>query len=149
MAKKVLPLHLNEGDYFLRLTVGGQKALKKKFGENALEVVMDAVGDLEKICAVLTEALSWVGNPNDVTDGEAFYDLLVDNDYSGMSQFMDLMCDICVCSGLLTEKQGQMVKVKMVTGLDEVINSLFDEASAAENAEEGAGEKPRPTMTAV
>lgn len=142
MAKKVLPLHLNEGDYFLRLTVGGQKALKKKFGENALEVVLDAVSDLEKICAVLTEALSWAGNPNDVTDGEAFYDLLVDNDYSGMSQFMGLMCDILVCSGMLTEQQAEAVKVQLIGQLDHA----FDELSGVGETQPGG--EDRPTMTA-
>ncbi len=148
MAKKVLPLHLDEGDYFLRLTVGGQKALKKRFGDSALNVALAAVDDLDKTCAVLGEALRWAGNSNPVTDGEAFYDQLVDNGYCGMGDWLALMCDICVCSGLLSEKQGQTVKAKMAAGLDEVIDSLFDEASAVMDTEKGDGEKARPTRTA-
>ena len=146
MAKKVLTLHLNEGTYALRLTVGGQKTLKKRFGDSALNVVLAAVDDLDKTCAVLGEALNWVGNPNPVTDGEAFYDLLVDNDYCGMGDWMSLMCDICVCSGLLSEKQGQTVKDRMAAGLDEAIDNLFDEAAAVDT-EEGDGGEKRPTET--
>lgn len=147
MAKKVLTLHLNEGTYALRLTVGGQKALRKRFGDSALNVVLAAVDDLDKTCAVLGEALNWTGNPNSVTDGEAFYDLLVDNDYCGMGDWMSLMCDICVCSGLLSERQGQAVKAKMAAGLDDAIDSLFDESGAADSGEKDGG-KPRPTQTA-
>ena len=65
-----------------------------------------------------------------------------------MGDWLALMCDICVCSGLLSEKQGQTVKAKMAAGLDEVIDSLFDEASAVMATEKGDGEKARPTRTA-
>lgn len=142
MAKKVLRLCLDEGVFNLRLTVGGQKALTKKFGGSALDVVLSAVDDLNKMCAVLTEALSWGGNENSITDGEAFYDLLVDNDYSGVDEFNALLVDVLECSGLMNKKQADAIKAKVAAVVNDAFENMGDEDAAAQE-----GGKKRPTKT--
>ena len=42
-----------------------------------------AATDSRRMVALLEEALNWEGNENPVTDGERFYDLLVDQGYCG------------------------------------------------------------------
>lgn len=63
--------------------MAGQKALRDKWGEDILTILLSAAGEGEKLCDLLTQALSWPGNENEIRDGEALYDRLVDEGWRG------------------------------------------------------------------
>lgn len=111
MARKAYELTLEGRTYRLRLTAGGQRRLRERFEEEALQAVLSAPGDLERLCALLGEALDWDGSGNAVTDGAAFYDLLVDAGYAGQERFASLACEIARVSGLMdAETAGQVAR---------------------------------------
>ena len=73
-------LQLNGGKtVHLRLTVAAQLRLKNKFNEDALDVILSASSDPERLLAVLDEALHFNDDPNGDLTGEALYDALVDS----------------------------------------------------------------------
>ena len=93
----------------LRLTLGGQKALKKKYDEPAMTTLLNAVQDAEIMVDVFNEALNYKNAENTITDGEELYDLLVDNDYKGIEAFTEIMMGIGEASGLFSKKQAESV----------------------------------------
>lgn len=124
MARTYYLLRLEGQEYRLRLTLRGQRQLKDRFGEETLETVLLAAGDAERMCALLGEALSWPESGNPVTDGETFYDLLVDGGYRGQERFGALAFDIAVASGLMTEEQARQLKESLRTALRQVYTRL-------------------------
>ena len=122
MARKYLPLRGDGAEYRLRLTLGGQRNLRSRFGEDTLQTVFLAAGDSERMCALLTEALSWPESGNTVTDGEVFYDLLVDWGYRGQEQFGAF--DLAACSGLITEGQAKQLKDTLHAAVAEAFTRL-------------------------
>lgn len=95
----------------LRITIGSQMKLSKKYNEAAMATVFSAVADPAKICDVLTEALNYKGNENKFKTGAELYDALVDDGYEGTEDFMELLAGIAKESGLITDKQAdQLVK---------------------------------------
>ena len=106
---------INDGspvDVSLRLTLGSQLALKKKYNENALATIFGALDDPEKMVAVLNQALNYKGNHNTIRDGEALYDLIADNDLGGVTGFQEILSGIARESGLLSEKEKQAVNAQ-------------------------------------
>ena len=93
----------------LRLTLGGQKALKKKYDEPAITTLLNAVQDAEAMADVFNEALNYSGNDNTITDGEKLYDLLVDNKYKGIEAFTEVLMGIGEASGLLSKEQAESI----------------------------------------
>lgn len=64
-------LQLNGGKtVHLRLTVAAQLRLKNKFNEDALDVILSASSDPERLLAVLDEALHFNDDPNGDLTGE-------------------------------------------------------------------------------
>ena len=124
MARKYLPLRGDGAEYRLRLTLGGQRNLRSRFGEDTLQTVFLAAGDRERMCALLTEALSWPESGNTVTDGEVFYDLLVDWGYRGQERFGGLAFDLAACSGLITEGQAKQLKDTLHAAVAEAFTRL-------------------------
>ena len=74
---------LNNELYHFRLTVGAQKALEKKFGEQANQFVFACADSVEKMTYLLGAAASYQGNENPTTNGDEIYDLLVDDGVAG------------------------------------------------------------------
>ena len=105
MSRKYHTLRLGDDQYRLRLTIRGQ---------DTIQTVLGAATDSRRMVALLEEALNWEGNENPVTDGERFYDLLVDQGYCGQIQFSGLAFDIAACSGLVTAEQAKTL-AKAVT----------------------------------
>ena len=64
------------------------------------------------------------GSGNPITDGEEFYDLLVDWGYRGPVQFSALAFDIAAASGLLTEDQAERLKRSMAEATEEAFSHL-------------------------
>ena len=124
MSRSYHCLKLGEEQYRLRLTIRGQKNLDRRFGGDTLQTVLSAAGDGERMAALLEEALSWEGSGNPITDGEEFYDLLVDWGYRGPVQFSALAFDIAAASGLLTEDQAERLKRSMAEATEEAFSHL-------------------------
>ena len=138
--RKFITVHTETGDVQLRLTLGGQKALKAKYpGKDTLDIIMAAATDAEAMAAVLQESLHFAGNENPKTlTGEELYDTLVDEGYSGQLDFATLAMDIAKGAGLLEDKQ----KTKLLAVLKRSVDGIFD---ALDEAEEAPEEAENPT----
>ena len=138
--RKFITVHTETGDVQLRLTLGGQKALKAKYpGKDTLDIIMTAATDAEAMAAVLQESLHFAGNENPKSlTGEELYDTLVDEGYSGQMDFATLAMDIARGAGLLEDKQ----KTKLLAILKRSVDGIFD---AMDNAEDAPEEAENPT----
>ena len=138
--RKFITVHTETGEVQLRLTLGGQKALKAKYpGKDTLDIIMTAATDAEAMAAVLQESLHFAGNENPKSlTGEELYDTLVDEGYSGQMDFATLAMDIARGAGLLEDKQ----KTKLLAILKRSVDGIFD---AMDNAEDAPEEAENPT----
>ena len=134
--RKFITVHTENGDVQLRLTLGGQKALKAKYpGKDTLDIIMAAATDAEAMAAVLQESLHFAGNENPKSlTGEELYDTLVDEGYSGQLDFATLAMDIAKGAGLLEDKQ----KTKLLAILKRSVDGIFDALDKPEDAPEDA-----------
>lgn len=137
MARKYYLIRIEGREYRLRLTLRGQRQLHDRFGEETLETVFLAATDGERMCALLTEALNWPESGNSITDGEEFYDLLVDGGYRGQERFGGLAFDLAAASGLITEEQARQLKESLHTALEQAFARLGGDADAAGVEQEG------------
>lgn len=148
--KKALNLRVGDETVRLRLTLGGQKRLKARRGEDTLLTILVAPSDAEAMAALLDEALNWEGSGNTITSGEALYDLLVDGGYTGQERFGALAFDLAACSGLLSDEQASRLKEALRQAVSSVYARL--DTAPAGNAEAEAAEPSgnedvaRPTM---
>ena len=135
--RKFITVHTETCEVQLRLTLGGQKALKAKYpGKDTLDIIMAAATDAEAMAAVLQESLHFAGNENPKTlTGEELYDTLVDEGYSGQMDFATLAMDIARGAGLLEDKQ----KTKLLAILKRSVDGIFDAMDKPEDAPEEAG----------
>lgn len=124
MSRKHYSLRLGDNQYRLRLTIRGQKNLAQRFQEDTLQTVLTAATDSQRMTALLEEALNWEGSGNPIVDGEAFYDLLVDQGYCGQVQFSALAFDVAVTSGLMTAQQADQLKQSVAQAVDQVFTHL-------------------------
>ena len=136
MARKYYALRGDGAEYRLRLTVGGQRNLRARFGEDTLQTVFLCAGDSERMCALLTEALNWPQSGNGITDGEQLYDLLVDWGWRGQERFGALAFDLAAASGLLTEEQAGQLKQTLCAAMEEAFSQM--------GRQEGADGDERP-----
>lgn len=134
MSRKYHSLRLGDTQYRLRLTIRGQKNLAERFQEDTLQTVLTAPADSQRMAALLEEALNWENSGNPVTDGEVFYDLLVDQGYCGQIQFSGLAFDIAVASGLMTAQQAGQLKTSVAQAVEEVFANLDQPREADEAA---------------
>ena len=106
----------------LRLTVAAQLRLKNRFKEDALDVILSASSDPERLLAVLDEALHFNDNPNGDMTGEALNDALVDSGVSGRDAFSNILFQLANVSGLLSDMQAE----KLSAGIEKMLNAAFD-----------------------
>jgi len=93
------------------------------------------------MCALLREALNWPGSGNEITDGEEFYDLLVDWGWHGQERFGWLAFDLAAASGLIADQQAEILKRR----LHEAVQEAFSGRMADRQQEEkGEAEPPFP-----
>lgn len=149
MARKNHPVRLDGKEYKLRLTIAGQKHLRQQFNKPPIDVAMEAASDEEMLCALLTEALSWPESGNEITDGEEFYDLLVDNGYDGQDQFFGLVMDIASKSGMMKPEVAKRAKDATEKMLNKAFASAFDAMEGALEEQEPATDtdEENPTKT--
>lgn len=116
----------------LRLTVAAQLRLKNRFKEDALDVILSASSDPERLLAVLDEALHFNDDPNGDLTGEALYDALVDSGVSGMDAFSSILFQLAHVSGLLSDTQAE----KLSSGIGKMLNAAFDGMEQTAESEE-------------
>mgnify|MGYP000461490739 FL=1 len=116
----------------LRLTVAAQLRLKNRFKEDALDVILSASSDPERLLAVLDEALHFNDNPNGDMTGEALYDALVDSGVSGMDAFSNILFQLANVSGLLSDTQAE----KLSAGIEKMLNAAFDGVEKSTESED-------------
>lgn len=138
MSRKYHILRLGESQYRLRLTIRGQNNLRERFQEDTIQTVLGAATDSRRMVALLEEALNWEDNENAVTDGERFYDLLVDQGYCGQIQFSGLAFDIAACSGLVTVEQANTLKASVA----KAVTDAYADIREGKESEEAPEEEP-------
>ena len=116
----------------LRLTVAAQLRLKNRFKEDALDVILSASSDPERLLAVLDEALHFNDDPNGDLTGEALYDALVDSGVSGVDAFSSILFQLANVSGLLSETQAE----KLSAGIEKMVNAAFDGVEKSTESED-------------
>ena len=136
MSRKYHTLRLGDDQYRLRLTIRGQNNLRERFQEDTIQTVLGAATDSRRMVALLEEALNWEGYENAVTDGERFYDLLVDQGYCGQIQFSGLAFDIAACSGLVTAEQAKTLKESVAKAVTDGCADIREGKEAEEVPEE-------------
>ena len=127
--------------YQFRLTVGAQKVLEKKFGEQANQFVFACADSVEKMTYLLGAAASYQGNENPTTNGDEIYDLLVDDGVAGQDGFFGVAIEIAVASGITSEKFAgkslaavEKMMQEVIDDLDPTLEAIPEEATeAAEN----------------
>lgn len=120
--KRTYQITVGGETYQLRLTLGGQRALRQQFDEEALQTVLEAAVDGERMAAVLQQALNWEGNHNAITSGEELYDRLVDCGWAGQADFGELAFQIAAESGLISREQAKKLKESVLN----TVNAAFD-----------------------
>ena len=138
MARKYLPIRGDGREFRLRLTVRGQRELKREFQEETLQTIFMAASDSERMCALLQEALNWPESGNTITDGEVFYDLLVDWGWHGQERFGELAFDLAAASGLITEHQACQLKESLHAAVAQAFSQMGQNVE-----EETEGEKSK------
>ena len=116
----------------LRLTVAAQLRLKNRFKEDALDVILSASSDPERLLAVPDEALHFNDDPNGELTGEALYDALVDSGVSGVDAFSSILFQLANVSGLLSDTQAE----KLSAGIEKMVNAAFDGVEKSTESED-------------
>lgn len=116
----------------LRLTVAAQLRLKNRFKEDALDVILSASSDPERLLAVLDEALHFNDDPNGDLTGETLYDALVDSGVSGVDAFSSILFQLANVSGLLSDTQAE----KLSAGVEKMVNAAFDGVEKSTESED-------------
>ena len=119
MKRSYFPLVLEGEEYGLRLTIAGQRRLKERWQEESLQFLLSAATEPDKLCDLLTQALSWPGNGNPLTDGAELYDRLVDAGWRGQGRFAALVFNLGEASGLLTREQADQLTQAVAQALDD------------------------------
>lgn len=139
-------------EFKLRLTLAGQKNLLAKNPDTSImALVMSAIDDPQDMENLLTEALTWDGHENTITEGAKLYDLIVDDGKGGTNHFADLVLHIAHNAGLITEDDRKKIYRGIVTKFNNGLDSMFEETPAFSDLsgdEEGVegSENPRMTM---
>lgn len=107
----------------LRLGIGAQIQLKKKWKENTTSTLFGAVDDIERFIDVMDAALKWKGNSNEIKSGEELIDLMAANDMLGMVAKQELLTSIGRTSGLFSDEE----KAKIDARAKKAIDGIFDE----------------------
>ena len=138
--------------FHLRLTAGGQKILKEKYEEGMLATLMGAVEDIDRAIDIFSAALGYKDNDNEITDGEQFYDLLVDNGKIGAEDLTKVLTDIAVNSGIIKKDQANSVTKSvsdtyknMFDSLNDKVKEIQDDSGQVSSAGESTEDKEDST----
>lgn len=120
----------NEIPVALRLGVGAQLRLKKKFNESTTTTLFSAADDVDRFVAIMDEALKWTGNQNEIKSGEQLIDLMTANDLLGMVAKQNLLTAIGRASGLFSEDEKKRIDSRSAKILDDMFGEVTEEEAA-------------------
>lgn len=154
MARQCVKLVLGDKIAKLRLTLKSQKLLREKYPDEAvLSAILSAVDEPEDMEYLLTLALNFEGNDNEIKDGAELYDLLVDNGYCGQEDFMGLAIEIAKNAGLVSQDDKNKLHKIVTRQIRRQFDSLEDvfegdgmatlDGETEEEGEEGPENPPR------
>ena len=128
MELKTIKVQTSAGKvYDLRLTLGGQKALKKQYGEEILDILLTAITDNEVLAEVLQQSLHFAGSELDFSvTGEQVYEELIDSGCHGQMPKARLLMDLAECAGLISADQERKLLAKIERSLDDALSNLDD-----------------------
>lgn len=115
---------LDGKQYSFRLTALAQKEMERKFKESAMQIMFQAVDDIEKMTYLLGVAANYKGNDNPTTDGDDIYNLLVDDGVCGQDGFFEVACKIAIASGIMSEDFAGKTVEAIKKELDSIISSI-------------------------
>lgn len=127
----------------LRITVAAQIKLKNKFHNEAIDTILEAANDLDKLLAVFDEALSFKGNENDNMTGEELYDALVDSGIKGTDAFANILFEIANASGILSDKQKEQVSAGIGRSYRAIFENIEKGTSVTEDTEASETEEKK------
>lgn len=105
-------------DVALRLGVGGQLKLKKKWNESTTDTLFTAVDDVERFVDLMTQSLNFTGNKNTIESGEELIDLMAMNDLLGMTEKQKIITSLGRVSGIFSEKEKQAIDARAEAMID-------------------------------
>ena len=115
---------LDGKQYSFRLTALAQKEMERKFKAPAMQIMFQAVDDIEKMTYLLGVAANYKGNDNPTTDGDDIYNLLVDDGVCGQDGFFEVACKIAIASGIMSEDFAGKTVDAIKKELDSIISSI-------------------------
>lgn len=102
----------------LRLGIGAQVQLKKKWKENTTNTLFNAIDDVERFIDVMDASLKFKGNENTIKSGEELIDLMAANDMLGMLAKQTLITSIGRASGLFSEDEKKKIDERAAKAVD-------------------------------
>jgi len=102
----------------LRLGIGAQMKLKKKWNENTTNTLFNAIDDVERFVDIVDAALKFNGNENTIKSGEELLDLMAANDMLGMLAKQTLITSIGRASGLFSEDEKKKIDARAAKAVD-------------------------------
>lgn len=123
-AKKLI---LDDKAVYLRLSAAKLAEYANVIGSggNTLFAVMDALDDLQKQAALFSAALTYKGNPNEITEGFDLIDMLADAEYGPLG-VKQLIVELAEEAGVMNKVDAAKVVAAIKTGSDK----LYDAAVA-------------------
>ena len=106
----------------LRLGVGGQLKLKKKWNESTTDTIFNSVDDIERFVDVMSQSLNYVGNKNEIKTGEELIDLMAYNDMLGMAAKQKIITSLGRASGIFSEKEKEAIDARAERMIDGAFN---------------------------
>ena len=89
-----------------------------------MQIMFQAVDDIEKMTYLLGVAANYKGNDNPTTDGDDIYNLLVDDGVCGQDGFFEVACKIAIASGIMSEDFAGKTVEAIKKELDSIISSI-------------------------
>lgn len=123
-AKKLI---LDDKAVYLRLSAAKLAEYANAIGSggNTLFAVMDALDDLQKQAALFSAALTYKGNPNEITEGFDLIDMLADAEYGPLG-VKQLIVELAEEAGIMNKVDAAKVVAAIKAGSDK----LYDAAVA-------------------
>lgn len=123
-AKKLI---LDDKAVYLRLSAAKLAEYANAIGSggNTLFAVMDALDDLQKQAALFSAALTYNGNPNEITEGFDLIDMLADAEYGPLG-VKQLIVELAEEAGVMNKVDAAKVVAAIKAGSDK----LYDAAVA-------------------
>lgn len=141
---KVYTRKINGKQYSFRLTIGAQRELREKYHEDTIQTILSAPADPERMSDLLSAAASYPGNENTITDGDALYDMLVDDGVCGQVGFMEVAALIAGASGIMDEKLQSSLSKAVRREWDRIVAGIEGKPADPTSVSQTLRENPEP-----